>query len=171
MYHSDKYKESNDSLERFCRAFNSVAADLGNDIIFQVSKVENFRDDGAVMHMKQKRKLLFDWEKRHSYYDTYGSFKFDTFGQFERKIRKPEILLSIQCSTDEKGFCIAWHEDFKKEQVVAIGSKTANGGREYDGKRFTKKFIEISYDNMDIFYRILQRAFQSNSFNSDSFNI
>lgn len=171
MYHSNKYKESNDSLERFCDVFNKISADLGGEITFDISQVENFRDDGKIIHHAQNRVILFDWEKRHSYYDKCGAFKFDTFGQFERKIRKPEIELSIQCSTDEKCFCIAWHQDFRKEKLVSMGSKTANGGKEYDGKRFTKKFMEISYNNMEIFYRVLLKAFTDNTLNSECFKL
>lgn len=169
MYHADKYKDSNDSLERFCKQFNATAATLGGIVKMEVSPVENFRDDGKIIHVPTNAHVFYDWEKRHTYYSGCGEFKFDSFGQFERKIRKSEIELSIQCSSDEKCFIIAWHNDFRKEEKRIIGSKTASGEREYDGKRFTKEFVEISYSKMDIFYNILVKAFKTNSFDSTSF--
>jgi hypothetical protein len=169
MYHSNKYDESNQSLERFGLAFNKIAYQLGSEFYFNISKIENFRDDGSIIHTKTGKRILFDWEKRHSYYNSFGQFAFKTFGQFERKIRKPEIELSIQCSTDETGFCIAWHNDFRNEVVVNVGSKTANGGKEFDGKRFTKNYLEIPYVDMAKFYQILLNAVNNNTYDCNSF--
>lgn len=169
MYHADKYKESNDSLKRFCDVFNATSAKLGGEIIFDISQKENFRDDGKIIYKPTNEIILFDWEKRHTYYGTCGGFNFKTFGQFERKMRKVEIRLSIQCSTDEKCFIIAWHDDFKKEAVETVGSVTASGSKEYDGKRFTTKFKEISYQEMEIFYNILSKAFVSKNYDATTF--
>lgn len=168
MYHADKYQESNDSLKRFCDKFNAISSTLGGLIVFDISQKENFRDDGKIIYQPDGRIILFDWEKRHSYYDGCNKFQFKTFGQFERKIKKREIELSIQCSKDECCFTIAWHEDFRREEMVNIGSKTTYG-REYDGKRFTKEFIEILYSELDKFYNILLKAFTSNKLDSSTF--
>jgi len=132
------------------------------------SATENFREDGEIVFSSGNRKILYDFEKRFSYYDNYGCFKFDSFGQFERKIQKPEISLSIQCSKNENGFIIAWHEDYKNEDIIYLNSKTANG-LEKTGKRFTKKFKELRYTEMQIFYQVLLNAFTKNSFNATSF--
>ncbi|HMR92164.1 MAG TPA: hypothetical protein PKC69_07610 [Chitinophagaceae bacterium] len=170
MYHPDKYGQHNDALERFCTAFNEAALKAGGLIFMNPSAIENFREDGEIIHRPTGRKTLYDFEKRFSYYDSCGKFRFDTFGQFERKIQKAEITLSIQCSRDEKCFIIAWHEDYKKEKIVYLSSKTASGGSEKGGKRFTKDFLEIDYTDMDKFYRILEKAFMT-GFNCQSFKI
>lgn len=170
MYHPDKYGHHNDALEKFCNVFNEAAAKVGGLILMKASEVENFREDGEIIYKPTGKRILYDFEKRFSYYDSCGSFKFDTFGQFERKIQKPEITLSIQCSRDERCFIIAWHEDYKKEKIVYMHSRTASGGTENTGKRFTKDFLELSYAEMDKFYKILEKAFNS-GFNCQSFKI
>lgn len=134
------------------------------------SRVENFREDGKIICLSVNQYLLYDFEKRDRYYDSCG-FRFKDFGQFERKIQKPEIALSIQCSKDEKCFCIAWHEDFKKEEIKYIGSATASGKKEYTGKRFTKAFREMNYNEMNIFYHILLKAFTTKKLNASCFQL
>ena len=158
------------ALERFCKTFNEVARRMGNEINMKVSEIENFRDDGEIVHIPTGRKILYDFEKRFTYYDECGRFKFTTFGQFERKIQKSEISCSIQCSKDEKCFILAWHDDYKKEKIEYVGSKTASGRFERTGKRFTKDFLEIKYSEMNKFYNILKKAFKE-GFNCRSFNI
>lgn len=170
MYHPDKYGHHNNALENFCKTFNAAAVKAGDLIYMKPSDIENFREDGEIIFRKTGKMILYDFEKRFTYYDACGRFKFDTFGQFERKIQKPEISLSIQCSSDEKCFIIAWHEDYKKEKIVYIRSKTGSGGTEGTGKRFTKDFLELSYNNMDKFYKILLKAFEG-GFNKQSFNV
>ncbi len=168
MYHPSKYQEHNDSLDRFVRKFNEVSKKRNGQILIEIHKQENFIDDAIIKDEKTGKSISFDWEKRESYYSSCG-FPFKTFGQFERKIIKPKILLSIQCSKSEDCFCIAWHSDFKKEGIENIGSITETGNYEYYGKRFTKEFKEIKYDDMELLYNILRKAFDENKLNKDSF--
>lgn len=170
MYYPSKYDEHNESLKRFVKLFNETAGKLGGRIVMRIRENENFRDDGIIQDCKTDMQILFDWEKRQSYYTKCG-FPFDTFGQFERKIKKEEILLSIQCSQNEDCFCIAWHEDFKDENIEFIPSATESGEPEFTGKRFTKKFLELRYDEMDKFYKILENAFDRRTFNSTTFKL
>jgi len=170
MYHPDKYGHHNDALKKFCKTFNEAASKAGDLIFMKPSDTENFREDGEIIYKPTSKMILYDFEKRFSYYDSCGRFKFDTFGQFERKIQKSEIALSIQCSRDEMCFIIAWHEDYKEEKIVYLHSITASGGTENTGKRFTKNFLELSYSDMGKFYKILEKAFIS-EFNCQSFKI
>jgi len=167
MYHPGKYSSHNESLKRFIEAFNRASERLGGRFVMEMRREENFRDDGVIRDRRTGKEVIFDWEKRHSYYERCG-FPFKTFGQFERKIQKEEIELSIQCSKDERCFCIAWHEDFKKEEVRRVPTKKEDGTSENTGKRYTKKFLELRYTEMDKFYRILERAFDTGNFNSTS---
>lgn len=169
MYHADKYEAHNEALKKFIEVFNEVAKSKGNELEMYHQKVENFRDDGGIIYRPNNMYILYDFEKRFSHYDSCKKFKFKTLGQFERKLRKPEIKLSIQCSLNEHCFMVAWHQDFINESKQNIGSVTANGKREYSGKRFTKDFIELTYKQMDKFYDILIYAFQYNKFNKASF--
>ena len=170
MYHPSKYQPHNESLKKFIEEFNKCSKKLGGRIFMKMRENENFRDDGVIVDTKTQKEILFDWEKRHSHYENCG-FPFDTFGQFERKIRKEEISLSIQCSKNEDCFCIAWHEDFKKENVKNTPTKNEDGTCETTGKRYTKKFLELKYSEMDKFYKILEKAFDEECFNSNSFKI
>lgn len=169
MYHRDKYLLHNQSLARFCAVFNPAALLRGSRMVMDISQAENFRDDGKIIYLPTQQTILFDWEKRFSYYDDCDKFQFATFGQFERKIQKPEIALSIQCSTNECCFCIAWHDDFSKEPLVNIGSKMANNDKEYSGKRFTKHFREMSYQNVTLLCDILLKAFLTQQLNHTAF--
>lgn len=170
MYHPEKYIHHNKALDHFCALFNEAAARLGDLIYMKPSAIENFREDGEIVYKLQNTRILYDFEKRFSYYDNYKMFKFDTFGQFERKIQKPEISLSIQCSKNEDGFIIAWHEDYRQEKIAYINSRTANGW-EKTGKRFTKKYRELAYHEMERFYKILNKAFTENRFNASCFEL
>lgn len=169
MYHSKKYEKHNIALNNFIKIFNKTAINKGNKIKMYYQEKENYIDDGGIIYIPNDFKILYDFEKRFSYYYKCNAFKYKTLGQFDRKIRKPEIKLSIQCSKDEKCFMVAWHEDYFNERNLKIGSKTEICSKEYDGKRFTKDFIEISYQRMDIFYDILYYAFQKNVFNKENF--
>jgi len=170
MYHPSKYKEHNESLQRFANLFNSFVKKNNKNIWIKIHVIENFKDDALVVDEKTGQSFSFDWEKRERYYENCG-FPFEDFGQFERKIKKPEIKLSIQCCNSEECFCIAWHSDFEQEEVKKIGSITENGNKEFAGKRFTKKFLELNYKDMDKFYQILRKSFDENKFCSASFSI
>ena len=161
MYHPKKYEDHEQSLKKFVDLFNKQS---DGRICMSIHKEENFRDDGVISDKKTGKQIPFDWEKRHSYYNTFG-FPFDSFGQFERKILKPEVILSIQCSKDESAFCIAWHSDFLKEEMKKIDSIKENGSYENKGKRFTRKFKEYSYKDIGHFNNSLKQAFDKNKFN------
>ena len=171
MYHSKKYDSHNKALNEFIRNFNKAAEIKGNKLEMYYQEIENFKDDGGIIFKENNSRILYDFEKRFSYYVGCGGFRFKTLGQFDRKIRKPEIKLSIQCSSDEKCFLIAWHEDYYLQKNFKIGSVTQSGSREYDGKRFTEDFKEIAYNKMDVFYDVLLYAFENNQFNKNSFNV
>ena len=163
MYFAGKYKEHNDALNRFMRTFNNYAFNNGNEVRMYLEHNENYRDDGGIVYLPENIKVLYDFEKRHNYYPTFDKFSFKELGQFERKISKEEIHLSIQCSTDETGFIYAWHNDFKNEPIRSIKSKTSTG-YESNGKRFTKNFKELSSQSMNKFYFDLLHAFKLKKF-------
>lgn len=144
MYFSSKYSDHNDSLERFIKKFNSKTE---YNLEMYANKNENFRDDGKIICLLSKKNIIFDWEKRFHYYGRYSKFKFYKLGQFERKIQKKEIKISIQCSLDETGILVAWHKDFLNEKKQYIQSKT-QFSYERNAKRFTSKFKEFSTERL-----------------------
>ena len=163
MYYKQKYKDHNDALFRFMKKFNNVSYHFNNELKMYLQKNENYRDDGGIVYLPGNVKLLYDFEKRHSYYYTFGKFPFKELGQFERKIAKQEIQLSIQCSKDETGFVYAWHDDFRNEQKQFVKSKTSTGFEE-NAKRFTSNFEEINYKSMADFYGKVLFWFKSENF-------
>jgi len=169
MYHPGKYKEHDKALNNLITKFNEVANELGNEVQMYFQEKENYRDDGGVIFTATGDKFLYDFEKRHKYYVNCKGLKFHTLGQFERKIKKQEIKLAIQCSTNEDCLVLAWHEDYKKETKEYLKSKTEDGKGESNAKRFTKDFIEISYDHLEIMYNIFLNAFKNKTFNCKSF--
>ncbi|WP_418178993.1 hypothetical protein ACNSOO_08705 [Aliarcobacter lanthieri] len=169
MYYPNKYEEHNIAQRKLIEIFNQTANKLGSEVEMYFQEHENFRDDGGIIYKSTGEKILYDFEKRHTYYNTYKNFRFTELGQFERKIQKNEIKLSVQISTDESGLILAWHEDYVRKNVNYIKSKTEDGKGEINGKRFTSDFIEISYKNIEIFYHILVKAFKEKKFNKESF--
>jgi len=168
MYFPTQYEPHNESLEKFIKIFNNISQEkFDGRIIMDANKKENYREDGRIIDTLSGKNIYYDWEKRHSYYIDCG-FPFATFGQFERKIQKLEILLSIQCNKLETCFIIAWHEDFKRAPKKFIKSKTSNG-YEKTPKRFINEFKEFKYSEMEEFYKVLQRAFDNNIFNHTIF--
>lgn len=167
MYYPSRYNDHNQSLTNFQKEFNRFSAENGGRFKIIVNENENYENDGIIFDNKTQQQICFDWEKRYSYYNTCG-FPFKTFGQFERKIQKDYIDLSIQCSKDERCFCIAWHEDLKKENPKRINSKTEKKTFENNCKRFTTHFKEFKCNKLDEFIRVLEKAFDERNFNKNS---
>jgi len=169
MYFPNKYEDHNSSLERFTDKFNEISKANNMNLVIELNEDENFIDDAIIKDELTNKQINFDWEKRVKYYENCG-FPFKTFGQFERKIKK-NISLSVQCCKSELCFCIAWHDDFKNETVKKIGSITESGSKEFTGKRFTEDFLEIKYDEMILFIKILRNAFDNSYFDKRSFEV
>tara|TARA_Y100000766_G_C18906346_1_gene605978 strand:+ start:706 stop:1221 length:516 start_codon:yes stop_codon:yes gene_type:complete len=165
MYFPDKYQSHNEALDRFVILFNRCSHKKKSRITMNSEKIENFRDDGFIQ-FPDNSILKYDFEKRFNYYPKFGEFRFSDLGQFERKISKKEISLSIQCSTDESGFVFAFHEDLYKEEKKYISSKTRNG-YERTAKRFTKNFYECSSENIIRFHNMIENCYKNKNF---SFN-
>ncbi|MBU4501687.1 MAG: hypothetical protein KKA79_03790 [Nanoarchaeota archaeon] len=129
-------------------------------------KNENFRDDGVIT-FEDGNSIIFDWEKRDAHW-TGDRFPFSELGQFERKLQKQEIKLSIQCNKEEKTFAIGWHEDWLKENKIRRNLAT-NNVDESGVVRYTSKFKVYSYDEIDKFMDVIIKAFKKSAFNYRSF--
>lgn len=169
MYYPKKYEEHNTALKNLIDMFNKTAKKLGGLIEMYFQEQENYRDDGGVIYKATNEKLLYDFEKRHQHYESCQQFAYPSLGQFERKIKKKEIKLSIQCSSDETCLLLAWHNDYQKEKAENIKSSTEDGEGETNSKRFTTDFIEINYKDMDVLYDIFLSAFQRKTFDKSVF--
>jgi len=113
MKRPSMYQRHEDSLKSFVEKFNNAKDNLR--LVMQIYNTENFRDDGVIVDTKSGKRITFDWEIRDRYF-TSGKFAFKELGQFERKLKKGEIGLSLQCDRDETAVMAAWHEDWLKEK-------------------------------------------------------
>lgn len=85
MKRPSMYDKHENSLKRFVDRFNAIKD--SRPLVMQIYQTENFRDDGVIVNTTTGKRVAFDWEYRDRYFKS-GRFKFDTLGQFERKIKK-----------------------------------------------------------------------------------
>lgn len=165
MYRSSKYELSEQSLKVFAKLFNEESK-FNHIKIYPIEK-ETFIDDGYIKNELTNQTIGFDWEIRDRYFEN-GVFKFDTLGQFERKIIKPSIELSIQCDKNQTAVLVAWHQDWKNENLEMMRLSTDNADQ--IGKvRYTKHFKIYRYANISELKAMIDRAFENGEFNHSSF--
>lgn len=155
------YQTHNESLDKFAKLFNET--ELFENLIMNPIEEETYRDDGVIFDQITNKRIGFDWEIRDRYFKN-GHFEKPTLRQFERKIKKPEIDLSIQCDKTETAIIVAWHEDFKKEKPFIQRSITDFDYKEDALVRETPHFKVYRYDQIVQFKAMIQRAFHQNRF-------
>lgn len=166
MWRPSKYQEHNLSLDKFKDLFNNCG--YYNNIIINPIEEETFEDDGYIIDTNTQQKIIFDWEKRDRYFSN-GKFRFDSLGQFERKIRKPQIKLSLQCDSTDTAVAVAWHEDWRRENRIDLNLSTDYINDEYGTVRYTKSFKIYKYSEMEQLKAMIQRAFDNNEYNKSTF--
>ena len=172
MHYAHRYTEHNESLARFAAKFNSIG---DKDIQLKINEVENYYDDASFIYGFGDDAVSFkmDWQKRYEHYFRFKGFRFKDLWQWDRKMKKPEIFLSMQCSTDETGLLVAWHEDFSPDKMRK--SKTEkNGveGWEWQLTHITYNFMEYNTNTEEGIIQIknmIKRAFESRQFNFRAF--
>lgn len=160
------YSKHNKSLEKFANLFNSEKK--YPRLRIEPIQEETFRDDGFIIDAHTNKRIGFDWEIRDRYFSNCH-FQLPTLRQFERKIIKDEIDISIQCDSTETGIIVAWHEDFKMGKRFIQPSKTDFSHKENAWVRETNHFRVYSYENISDFKEMLIRAFVNNQYNHNSF--
>jgi len=166
MKRPSKYADHESSLKTFAELFNACRD--GNRLVMQTYQTENFRDDGVIVHTQSGKRITFDWEKRDRYFRS-GIFKFDTLWQFERKIKKDEIGLSLQCDSDETAVLAAWHKDWLKEPIKTRRLLTDSPGKETARVRETRHFKIYTYSEMKEFREMIYKAIKEEKFESGVF--
>ena len=158
MYRPSLYSKHDETMNNFAELFNncSTCSNLRMEPITE----ETFIDDGEFIDINTGKRFSFDWEYRDKYFSN-GNFAFDTLGQYERKIVKPSIQLSIQCDSTETAIVVAWHEDFKKENKQKLNLSTDYSEKQFGAVRYTHAFKVYMYTDIDEFKRMIQRAFDT----------
>jgi hypothetical protein len=98
-------------------------------------------------------------------------FIFRTLGQFARKIKKSEIMLSIQCTQTSPQwpetnkmppgayFVAAWHEDFKEAGTVTRTTEAGTGelGDFWDCDNYG--IFKFNQSGVELFKKILKKQY------------
>lgn len=145
MYRADKYDIHDTSLEEFRTLFNSHS--YMPELKICPNETETYGNDGY-FYLNNTRLFGFDWERRDNYFSN-GSFKYDTLGQYERKIAKGSLIsLSLQCDSEGTVVAAAWHDDFRNEELAILDLATSDpNNKQINGKvRYTSHFHIYSYD-------------------------
>ncbi|MEW9078235.1 hypothetical protein [Terrisporobacter glycolicus] len=166
MWRPSTYAEHNSSLGRFEELFNNCSEYI--NLIIKPIEEETFEDDGCIVDLNTGKEIIFDWEKRERYFSN-GHFKFTSLGQFERKIRKPQIHLSLQCDSTDTAVAVGWHSDWLRENRITLNLATDYEQDEYGTVRYTKSFKVYKYENIKELKAMIQRALDTNSLDKSVF--
>jgi hypothetical protein len=165
MYRPSLYDKHDETMNYFAELFNSCET-CPNLKMYPITE-ETFIDDGEFVDENTGNSFSFDWEYRDKYFSN-GIFDFDTLGQFERKIVKPSIQLSIQCDSTNTAIAVAWHEDFRRENRITRSLDTDYNDKQLGNVRYTHAFKIYLYTDISEFKEMIQRAFDG-EFNSSVF--
>ena len=124
MYRASKYNISQASLEFFAKRFNE--APNYRNLEWRYINEESFVNDGYFIDVGTGKSLGYDWEIRDNYFEN-GRFKYNTIRQFDRKMKKASIQLSIQGDRDCMAFIAVWHNDLRRNPSFIQKSKTDYG--------------------------------------------
>ncbi len=167
MYRPSMYNKHDITLANFAQLFNHCP-DFPN-ITIHPNQAETFTNDGYIIDANSGQRLGFDWEFRDKYFANC-TFKFNTLGQYERKLTKPSIQLSLQCDSTETGVAVGWHEDWLRENKIqrSLSTDTVD---EFGTIRYTKNFKIYAYSDIALLKSMLQAAFTRQCYNQQSFYI
>ena len=156
MYKPSMYSRHNESMEHFAALFN--ASPICPHILMKPKKREDFQCDGHFVNTKTGEKIGYDWEIRELYFAN-GNFEFQTLGQFERNLLKPDIELALQADSSETAVAVSWHNDYKTEDIRDRSLRTDYSEKQKGKTKETDKFWIIRYEEIAKLKAILYRAF------------
>ena len=165
MYRPSRYGVHDETLARFQELFYSCP--ISPYISMHVNQRETYRDDGQFVDERSGRQIGLDWEYRDRYFKNCR-LQFDTLGQYERKLEKPEIQISLQCDETETGIAVGWHYDWLREPAARRSLRTDYAQRENGGTRYTKKFKIYSYSDIGKFKRMLDYALATGTYHCEA---
>jgi len=167
MYRPSTYNKHNESMNAFVTIFNSCTS--FPNIVMKPKEEEDYKCDGYFVNVDTGEQIGYDWEIRDKYFKN-GHFAFDTLGQYERKIIKSDIELSLQADSTQTAVAVAWHDDFKNNNVLNRSLSTDTMYKQKGQTRETKKFWIIMYEDIYILKQILNIAFETGNRSYDGTN-
>lgn len=159
MYRPSTYHISQASLEYFANRFNAIQE--YKNVRWEYIQEETFDCDGFFIDICTGKTIGFDWEIRQNDAFSNGEFNFPTLGQYERKIQKESIDLSIQSDKEISSIIIAWHDDFKKEDVTSMTLATDTSEKENGHTRYTSNFKIYHIEDMLLFKKMIATALKT----------
>lgn len=165
MYRASMYDKHDTSMKKFVDLFNNSSA--YPNLTMEPITEETFLDDGNIVDTATNQSIGFDWEYRDKYFSN-GKFQFSTLGQYERKIVKPSIKISLQCDSTETAVAVAWHEDWMLEDITKLRLSTDTHDQ-FGKVRYTKYFKIYLYENITELKKMLNHAFEQKQFNKNSY--
>ena len=157
MYRPSKYNIHNESMDKFVKVFN--ACPLFPNIVMIPKEKEDFQCDGYFLNTITGQSIGYDWELRDKYFAN-GVFRFKTLGQYERKIIKPDIEITLQADSTQTAVAVAWHEDYRNENILNRSLSTDTNKKQFGNTRETSKFWIIRYEDVERLKMILHKAFE-----------
>lgn len=154
-------------MKLFSELFNKESS--CSEIIMEPITEETFDNDGYFVNIKTGQKIGFDWEYRERYFKN-GVFAFDSLGQYERKLKKESIDISIQCDSTQTAVLVAWHNDFLMEDKVKLSLATDYSNKQFGDVRYTKSYKVYMYTEIREFKKMIQRAFITQKFDCSVFS-
>lgn len=166
MYRPSTYDKSQISLMYFADIFNACPVEA--NIRWEYIRTETYDNDGCFLDIETGRTFGFDWEIRDKYFAN-GVFSFSDLRQFERKLQKPSIKLSLQGDSTCTAILAAWHEDFLKGDRIPVSLSTDYAQNQTTYTRATKEFKVYKLEDMPEFKKMIARSLRSEAYNHTVF--
>lgn len=166
MYRPSMYTKHDETMLNFAERFNK--SPVCRNIEMRPNPSETFDNDGVFVDTNTNRTIGYDWEYRDRYFENCR-LAFESLGQYERKLKKPSIQLSLQCDSTETGIAVGWHEDWLKEEKEKRALRTDSSWKEDGTIRYTTSFKIYSFAQMDSFKRMIFRAMQLQVYSAEIF--
>ena len=168
LYRPSLYDKHDETMNRFAEMFNRL--EIYRNIIMRPNPVETFDNDGVFIDIETNRSIGYDWEYRDRYF-AYCKLAFESLGQYERKIKKPSIQLSLQCDSTVTGVAVGWHEDWLNEEREKRSLKTDYSKKEKGTLRYTTNFRIYSFEELDSFKHMVATAMRLQLYSSKIFEM
>ncbi len=168
MYRPSMYNKHDETMLNFAEIFNQ--SPVCENIKMRPNSEETYDNDGIFIDLNINRSIGYDWEYRDRYFANC-EFEFDSLGQYERKLIKPSIQISLQCDSTETGIAVGWHEDWLQEEREKRALRTDSSQKEQGSIRYTTRFKIYSFEDVDIFKSMVARAMQMHIYSSEIFDI
>ncbi len=166
MYRASMYSIHDKSMMAFAELFNNSL--VCRHIEMRPNPEETFDNDGIFIDTRTQTIIGYDWEYRDRYFAN-GIFQYSTLGQYERKLEKDSIQLSLQCDSTQTAVAVGWHEDWLREKRQKRSLLTDSPQKQQGFTRYTTHFKIYSYEQIDQLKQMIADAMRLHQYSSEIF--